>query len=69
MRRQAIDWANAPSEQAWTIFQAIERHCRLPSGGYASIRDVDELPVVHEDRQETFFLSETLKCACGRRPS
>ena len=49
------------SDQAWAIFQAIERHCRLPGGGYASVRDVDELPVVHEDRQETFWLSETLK--------
>ncbi|BGP30573.1 mannosyl-oligosaccharide alpha-1,2-mannosidase [Rhodotorula toruloides] len=45
----------------WTIFQAFEKHCKLPAGGYASIRDVDALPVVHEDRMETFWLSETLK--------
>lgn len=47
--------------QAWTIFQAFEKHCKLPAGGYASIRDVDALPVQHEDRMETFWLSETLK--------
>ncbi|BGP54276.1 hypothetical protein JCM8202_000709 [Rhodotorula sphaerocarpa] len=45
----------------WSIFQAFEKHCRLPGGGYASIRDVDELPVKHEDRMETFWISETLK--------
>ncbi|GEM06966.1 mannosyl-oligosaccharide alpha-1,2-mannosidase, glycoside hydrolase family 47 protein [Rhodotorula toruloides] len=45
----------------WTIFEAFEKHCKLPAGGYASIRDVDALPVQHEDRMETFWLSETLK--------
>ncbi|KAJ7159758.1 glycoside hydrolase [Mycena filopes] len=46
---------------AWDIFTAIERFCRLPEGGYASVLDVDHLPVKYEDKQETFFLSETLK--------
>ncbi|KAJ7691337.1 glycoside hydrolase [Mycena rosella] len=46
---------------AWGIFEAIERHSRLPGGGYATIVDVDTVPVKHEDKQETFFLSETLK--------
>ncbi|KAJ7720168.1 glycoside hydrolase family 47 protein [Mycena metata] len=46
---------------AWDIFSAIERHCRLPEGGYATVLDVDELPVRYLDKQETFFLSETLK--------
>ncbi|GAA5998370.1 glycoside hydrolase family 47 protein [Rhodotorula paludigena] len=45
----------------WTIFQAFEKHCRLPEGGYASVRDVDQVPVEHEDRMETFWISETLK--------
>lgn len=43
-------------KQGWKIFQAFEKHCRLPGGGYASIRDVDELPVRHEDRMETFWI-------------
>lgn len=47
--------------QGWTIFQGFEKHCKLPNGGYASVRDVDALPVQHEDRMETFWLSETLK--------
>ncbi|KAJ7473958.1 glycoside hydrolase family 47 protein [Mycena latifolia] len=48
-------------DHAWAIFSAIERHCRLPGGGYATVLDVDTLPVTYIDRQETFFLSETLK--------
>ncbi|KAJ7020380.1 glycoside hydrolase family 47 protein, partial [Mycena alexandri] len=46
---------------AWNIFTAIEMYCRLPEGGYATVMDVDNLPVKYEDKQETFFLSETLK--------
>ncbi|RDX50571.1 glycoside hydrolase [Lentinus brumalis] len=45
----------------WKIFQAIETHCRIESGGYASIINVDQVPVVHEDKMETFLMSETLK--------
>ncbi|KAI0253282.1 glycoside hydrolase [Lactifluus subvellereus] len=52
---------NRYREYGWAIFQAIEKHCRIPSGGYATIVNVDEVPVRHEDKMETFFLSETLK--------
>ncbi|KAK4703773.1 hypothetical protein P7C70_g2433, partial [Phenoliferia sp. Uapishka_3] len=48
-------------EWGWEIFQAFNKHCRLPEGGFASILDVDQVPVVHEDRMETFWISETLK--------
>ncbi|GAA5961860.1 hypothetical protein JCM3765_004098 [Sporobolomyces pararoseus] len=49
-------------EWGWKIFEAFEKHCKLEDGaGFASIRDVDELPVKHEDRMETFWISETLK--------
>ncbi|KAF8481629.1 glycoside hydrolase family 47 protein [Russula ochroleuca] len=48
-------------DHGWAIFQAIEKHCRVPSGGYATIVNVDDVPVQHEDKMETFFLSETLK--------
>ncbi|KAK7466256.1 mannosyl-oligosaccharide alpha-1,2-mannosidase [Stygiomarasmius scandens] len=48
-------------DYAWNIFQAVEKHCRLADGGYATVINVDSVPVVHEDKQETFFLSETLK--------
>ncbi|KAJ7088449.1 glycoside hydrolase family 47 protein [Mycena belliarum] len=45
----------------WEIFQAIETHCRVPSGGYASVLNVEQVPVAWEDKMETFFMSETLK--------
>ncbi|KZT27657.1 glycoside hydrolase family 47 protein [Neolentinus lepideus HHB14362 ss-1] len=45
----------------WQIFQAIEKYCRIESGGYASVVNVDELPARHEDKMETFMMSETLK--------
>jgi len=48
-------------DHGWAIFQAIEKHCKIPSGGYATITNVDEVPVKYEDKMETFFLSETLK--------
>jgi endoplasmic reticulum Man9GlcNAc2 1,2-alpha-mannosidase len=43
-------------EQGWNIFQAIEKHCRVETGGYASILNVDAVPAEHEDKMETFFL-------------
>ena len=43
-------------EQGWEIFQAFNKHCRLPEGGFASIYDVDQVPVEHEDRMETFWI-------------
>ncbi|CEQ42240.1 SPOSA6832_04020 [Sporobolomyces salmonicolor] len=48
-------------EWGWTIFQSFVKHCRLPDGGFASILDVDQVPVKYEDRMETFWISETLK--------
>ncbi|PBK72496.1 glycoside hydrolase [Armillaria solidipes] len=48
-------------QYAWNIFSAIEKHCRLEEGGYATVLDVDTVPVSLDDKQETFFLSETLK--------
>lgn len=48
-------------EQGWRIFQAIEKHCKIPSGGYAAVINVDHVPVEHENKMETFLMSETLK--------
>ncbi|KAL1951025.1 hypothetical protein VTO73DRAFT_174 [Trametes versicolor] len=48
-------------DYGWQIFQAIERHCKIETGGYASIFNVAAVPVEHEDKMETFFMSETLK--------
>ncbi|KZT01183.1 glycoside hydrolase family 47 protein [Laetiporus sulphureus 93-53] len=48
-------------EWGWNIFQAIEKYCKVESGGYASVLNVDEVPVQLEDKMETFLMSETLK--------
>ncbi|KAF5385358.1 hypothetical protein D9615_001018 [Tricholomella constricta] len=48
-------------DHGWNIFQSIEKHCRVPTGGYATIVNVDEVPARHEDKMETFLMSETLK--------
>ncbi|KAJ7597859.1 glycoside hydrolase [Mycena floridula] len=48
-------------DRGWEIFKAIEKHCRVETGGYASVLNVDEIPVQQEDKMETFLLSETLK--------
>jgi len=44
----------------WNIFQAIETHCKTPSG-YSGIRDVGVIPPINDDKMESFFLAETLK--------
>ena len=48
-------------DYGWSIFQAIEKHCKVETGGYASILNVDENPAKFEDKMETFFMAETLK--------
>ncbi|KAI5481705.1 mannosyl-oligosaccharide alpha-1,2-mannosidase, glycoside hydrolase family 47 protein [Pseudohyphozyma bogoriensis] len=45
----------------WEIFRSFEKYAKLPGGGFASILDVDEVPVKYEDKMETFWISETLK--------
>ena len=43
-------------EHGWKIFSAIETHCRVDTGGYATVLNVDESPTRLEDKMETFFL-------------
>ncbi|KAF9535618.1 glycoside hydrolase family 47 protein [Crepidotus variabilis] len=52
---------NIYREHGWKIFQAIEKHARVSTGGYATVINVDDNPASLEDKMETFFLSETLK--------
>ena len=48
--------------QAWAIFRAFERHCRVDSGGYAGLESVlGEAPLQWRDHMESFWLSESLK--------
>lgn len=50
---------NKYRQWGWQIFQSIEKHCKIESGGYASVLNVDEVPVRHEDKMETFMLVST----------
>ena len=40
----------------WKIFQSIEKHCRVETGGYATVVNVDEVPARQEDKMETFMM-------------
>ena len=48
-------------EYAWQLAQAIEKHCKTESGGYAWIENVDAIPTIKSDYQPPHFLSATLK--------
>jgi hypothetical protein len=43
-------------DYSWAIFSSIDKYCRLDSGRYATVIDVDTVPVALDDKQETFFL-------------
>ncbi|XP_019724787.1 mannosyl-oligosaccharide 1,2-alpha-mannosidase IA-like [Hippocampus comes] len=47
-------------EWGWEAVEALERHCRVESG-FSGIRDVYTLTDSHDNMQQSFFLSETLK--------
>lgn len=42
------------------LIQALEKYCRV-DGGYSGLRDVYSSRKSHDDVQQSFFLSETLK--------
>ncbi|XP_062255833.1 mannosyl-oligosaccharide 1,2-alpha-mannosidase IA isoform X1 [Platichthys flesus] len=44
----------------WEAVEALEEHCRVESG-FSGIRDVYTATVSHDNMQQSFFLSETLK--------
>ena len=48
-------------EWGWAMFQAFETWSRVPTGGYAGIKNVDEIPPKQTNLQESFWLAETLK--------
>lgn len=45
----------------WDIFQSLEAHAKVATGGYSSLHDVTKVPAPMRDKMETFFLGETLK--------
>ncbi|KAJ3223516.1 Mannosyl-oligosaccharide 1,2-alpha-mannosidase IB [Chytriomyces hyalinus] len=47
-------------QRAWTIAKMLEKHCK-DDGGYHGLQNVNEVDGGAMDRQESFFLAETLK--------
>ena len=45
----------------WDFAIALEKYCRIASGGYSGIRDVYASVPTHDNVQQSFFLAETLK--------
>ena len=48
-------------EYGWDIFQAIEKHTKISTGGYSSLNNVKDPKQGFRDKMESFFLGETLK--------
>ncbi|KAG6828994.1 hypothetical protein H0H92_006066 [Tricholoma furcatifolium] len=48
-------------QYGWDIFQAIEKYCRVETGGYATKLNVDDVNSKLDDKMDSYFLSETLK--------
>lgn len=48
-------------DYAWTVFQTIERQCRMEDGGYAVIKKAKTRRPRKEDIMHSFLISETFK--------
>eukprot|EP00775_Hariotina_reticulata_P013796 gene13796-13917_t len=48
-------------EWGWNMFRGFERWCRLDSGGYVTLNDVNSVPPMTGNKMESFFVAETLK--------
>ncbi|RPA84468.1 mannosidase MsdS [Ascobolus immersus RN42] len=48
-------------EWAWEAFQSMEKECKVATGGYAGIEDVNIVGGMGMDIMESFWMGETLK--------
>ncbi|KAJ3095222.1 Endoplasmic reticulum mannosyl-oligosaccharide 1,2-alpha-mannosidase [Phlyctochytrium planicorne] len=48
-------------EWGWKMFEALEKHAKVETGGYTSLSSVKEAGSYPRDKMESFFLGETLK--------
>ena len=48
-------------EWGWEIFQALERMCKVPGGGYSGLKSVTTTSRTWDDAMPSYFLAETLK--------
>lgn len=51
---------HAPLQGCFPFLQALEKHCRTEAG-FSGIQDVYSSLPNHDNKQQTFFLAETLK--------
>ncbi|KAF2069089.1 hypothetical protein CYY_009593, partial [Polysphondylium violaceum] len=47
-------------EWGWNIFEAINKYCRI-SSGYVGLKSAPDVNSVKDDRQQSYFMAETLK--------
>lgn len=45
----------------WEAVEAIEKNCRISTGGYSGLHNVANVLPTHDDVQQSFFMAETLK--------
>ena len=48
-------------EWGWRIFVAFDKYCRVASGGYSGIHDVNSPSHGLDDTMQSFWVAETLK--------
>lgn len=48
-------------DYAWNIFRAINRWCRVSTGGFAGLKEVNVRKPIKDNTQQSFWLAETLK--------
>jgi mannosyl-oligosaccharide alpha-1,2-mannosidase len=48
-------------DYGWNIFRAIDRFCRVASGGYSGLTDVNVALPVKDNLMQSFWMAETLK--------
>jgi mannosyl-oligosaccharide alpha-1,2-mannosidase len=46
---------------AWDIFSAVNQYCRVSTGGYTGITNIDIIPPEPDDVQQTFLFAEFFK--------
>ncbi|PNH03809.1 Mannosyl-oligosaccharide 1,2-alpha-mannosidase MNS3 [Tetrabaena socialis] len=48
-------------EWGWSMFRAYERWCRVATGGYQVLNNVESVPPGTGNKMESFWMAETLK--------
>jgi hypothetical protein len=54
-------WVWVCARSCGAAFQAFETHCKVDSGGYSGLRNVNSGVPPKGDQMQSYFLAETLK--------